>query len=415
MKRALSGGLRVVLGCTVLVCAALVHAHGGVGIPVLTGLGPSRGVILDAVESANLHWSDDDPDDNANLTLLYTPNLRNPELSRQAVNLLAVEDCDPSDAGAVFTGVLDGGVDASTPLPTLEEATAQYCRATPPLGCDPREDCVSWDTRDVPAGNYFILGTLDDHWPDGGGGNISLRTSRGIVRVRKDAGNVNPALLLMQPDGIADQIDTCFRVKWVDDDPDDNATIRLWIVRAFGLGDPILVADGLSEDDLANGFDVDMSGAPLLVDYQVEAEISDGVNAPWRVVSDGYITRYVRTDDAGRRISNDGGCVGPPPAWPNDAGWPRRGDGGVDAGGSRSSSGPSGASGSAAGGSGGSVGSTSLADADAGVSSSGAGNAGASSSSGGSQPPGCRNQASGTGPAWVGLLALVWAGRRLRR
>lgn len=311
--------------------AGPARAHGGVGLPVLTGLSPNHGVIMDADTSAEIRWDDQDPDDNANLRLLYTPNLNDPEGTQEIIYLPLVEDCDHSDAGAVFVGALDaGGADAT--FPPLDQLNATYCSVPEDAGCVPQEDCYAWDTSAVAPGNYFVLGTLDDHWPDGGGGSMSFRVSRGLVRVSHAGGNTPPAMLVVEPDGVADQVESCFRVQWVANDPDDNARISLWVRRATGSEPPILVAQDLSEDDMANGFDLDLSGAVRLVDYQIIAEISDGVNPAWRVNSPGYITKYVRLLSDGGTVSNDGGCVGTPPAWPDGSAWPDGAMGVPDAG-----------------------------------------------------------------------------------
>jgi len=135
----------------------------------------------------------------------------------------------------------------------------------------------------VASGNYDVRGVLDDHWPDGGGGNISISKARGVIPLNRPGENVAPALLFTQPDGLADQVDSYFRLRWVDSDRDDNATIRLSLRRAFRPNDaPILPAEAIQADDGENAFDVDMSGAVDLEDYEVVAEIDDGRHPVWR-------------------------------------------------------------------------------------------------------------------------------------
>lgn len=306
---------------------ARVLAHGGVGVPVLGPLSPGAGEIQDPVgASVNLHWEDFDPDDNAHLAIMVTADLANPSATLPLVSGLE-EDCDPTDSGPIFTGVLDAGPGGT--LPSQEVQNESYCRRTSG-GCTYESDCYSWDVTAVPPGVYHVLGALDDNYPDGGGGSLSFRASKGVVRITAAGHNVQPVLLFTQPDGVGDLASGCFRVQWVDSDPDDNARIALWIAPAFGNETPILMAQDIPEDDLANGFDVDLSGAEFSRDYVITAEISDGVNPPWRINTEGYITRYARRVDGGL-VPLDGGCLGPPPAWPPGSVWPTR-DAGSSAG-----------------------------------------------------------------------------------
>ncbi len=398
--------MRKVLGVGLALSAAAgwVLAHGGIGSPVLGPLEPGTGEIRDAVNGrVNLGWEDFDPDENARLRLMYTQDLSNPEVTVDIVANLA-EDCDPSDGGPVFTGALDGGPDASTPdQATLDQ---MFCRNTAG-GCTYESDCYTWDVSAMTPGNYFILGALDDIDPDSGQGAVSFRVSRGLVRIAAPDANVHPALLILEPDGVGDLVNTCFRVQWADSDPDDDARVRLWIEPAFGGGARILVADNISEDDLANGYDVDMSGAELSRDYAIVMEIDDGHNTPWIVRSDGFITRYVRRVDGGV-VSQDGGCLGPAPSFPDGSAWPR--DGGVVPGdGGGSSGGMDGSNpGDAAGvDSGGATSGTSSSSGGASTSSGGG-----SSSSGGSSGgfPNCQDNAqapAGDTPWWAAVFLLV--------
>jgi hypothetical protein len=397
------GAMRKVLLALVAVSvgAGWVLAHGGVGSPVLGPLQPGTGEIRDAVNGqVNLQWEDFDPDENASLRLMYTQDLSNPEATVDIVAGLP-EDCDPSDGGPLFTGVLDGGPDASTPdQGTLDQ---MFCRNTVG-GCTHESDCYAWDVTAMPPGNYFILGALDDIDYDSGVGAVSFRVSRGLVRIATPDANVHPALLIQEPDGVGDLVNTCYRVRWSDSDPDDDARVSMWIEPAFGGGARILVSDNISEDDLANGYDVDMSGAELSRDYAIIMEIDDGHNPPWLVRSDGFITRYVRRVDGGV-VSQDGGCVGTAPAFPDGSAWPR--DGGLVGPDGGSSSGSQDAS---------------TPSLDAGrMDASGASSTGGatSSSSGGSSGagPNCRDNAqspAGSAPWWTALV-LVVVGRWLRR
>ncbi|MBI5493880.1 MAG: hypothetical protein HY904_02570 [Deltaproteobacteria bacterium] len=310
----------ILVAPVLVVWAGTAHAHGGVGSPLMGPVGPGPGVIQDAPDGhVDIHWTDLDPDDNASLALMYTPDPLDPSGPRPITAGLK-EDCDPSDAGSVFSGVLDASVDASRP--PQEELDQLYCRNTTGA-CTYEHDCYRWDTSSLPQGNYWVLGVLDDHWADGGGGAVSFRLSKGLVRVVPPGHNVQPALLFLEPDGVGDLTDTCYHVRWKDSDPDDNARIRLFLAPAFGEGTPpVLVADGLTEDDLEDGLDLSLRGAPNRVDLVLIAELDDGVNPPWRVRSDGYVTRYVRLLGDGGHAAHDGGCTGTAREWPDGSVWP---------------------------------------------------------------------------------------------
>jgi hypothetical protein len=268
-----------------------VLGHGGEGAPVMVISSPAAGEIVDAVNGvAALRWMDIDPDDNANIAWNYAPDVSALENMLSIVTGLK-EDCDPSDAGSVFTGLWDGGPGGGEP-PTCMPASQ----------CSEEQDCYAWDVGEVPEGNYFVVGVIDDHWPDGGGGNVRFALSAGIVRVSLPDANVPPAIVLTEPNGVADLVDTCFRARWNDDDPDDDARISLFLKRRFGEGEEMPVVSNLSEDDMADGYDVDMTAVENLVSYEIVAEIDDGHHPPWRVASPGSVTRY-----SDRPL--DGGCL----------------------------------------------------------------------------------------------------------
>ena len=97
--------------------AAAAYSHGGVGVPVVSLTRPALGEIMDAVDDgAAIRWIDSDPDDNANLTLLFTADINNPAGSQTIADHLG-EDCDPDgDGGVRFTGVIDAGFDQDLSL-----------------------------------------------------------------------------------------------------------------------------------------------------------------------------------------------------------------------------------------------------------------------------------------------------------
>lgn len=96
-----------------------------------------------------------------------------------------------------------------------------------------------------------------------------------------------PTIYLSEPDGIEDSSSDLYRLRWVDSDPDDNASINLYYTA--DLNSPgELIAENISEDDSLNYFDWDVShitpGA-----YYIYAVIRDTQNPPVKRFSRGKI------------------------------------------------------------------------------------------------------------------------------
>ncbi len=289
--------LRFMVAAGVVLGASLdVLSHGGIGIPQLSIQHPGVGVILDVGDAGALvRWEDSDPDDNANLALALSPNLQD---GVGAIPIIAglPEDCDPQDGGPVFTGVVDGGDPAALSRAQCGPVTSD---------CTALNDCYRLGGAGLPTGVYWVFGALDDDRGDGIPPDVVYAQSAGVVRVTNPGDNVPPVVLLLEPDGVGDVVDTCFHVRWVMDDPDDNATLELWLQRVDGVMEQ-LPQSPVARDDGVTGMDVDLSAVPDLTQWRVFARVDDGHRAPLQVQSPGLITRYV-----GR--GQDGGCTARPP------------------------------------------------------------------------------------------------------
>jgi hypothetical protein len=102
--------------------------------------------------------------------------------------------------------------------------------------------------------------------------------------------NLAPAISIIEPDGIADLTDTFYTIKWIDDDPDDNATINLYY--CVELSDnpiPIPGASDLREDDVNDTFIWDTINVNSGT-YFIKAKIDDGVNPEVWAFSSGKVT-----------------------------------------------------------------------------------------------------------------------------
>lgn len=284
------------------------HAHGGIGLPTLQWDRPARGEILEANGGAvELRWTDVDPDDDASL-IIYSQSDPDNTLTAQMLVSGISEDCDGADGGPIYTGVLDGGAGVEPAARNL-----RYCGA-PTSACVAVNDCYSWTPFNPVVGNYYIFASLDDDRGDGVPFNTVYLLSPGIIRVSVPGINVPPALLFLEPDGVGDLVDTCFRLRWNANDPDDDVRIKVWLSRVDGTGD-VVVAQDISEDQHADGVEVDLSALPDPSEWVVHAEISDGHRAPWHSRAPGHLFRNAA-------LARDGGCapVPPPDAGSMDAG-----------------------------------------------------------------------------------------------
>jgi hypothetical protein len=282
---------------------AQARAHGGIGLPTLRLEHPAAGEILEATGApVAIRWVDLDPDDDANIVLSHQSN---PADALTAVTFLsgASEDCDPADGGPVYTGILDGGMLGTEAMSRMQCGPVTNT-------CEESNDCYPWTASGVVQGNYFILGSIDDDRGDGTPFDTAYSRSRGIVRVHAPGQNVPPALVFMEPDGVGDLVDTCFRATWRADDPDDNALITLWMEQVDGM-QTVMVAQDLPWQSWPDGHELDLTNLPSPSEWSVHARITDGHHPAWEVTAEGHVFRYPAR-------AQDGGCVQRPP--PPDAG-----------------------------------------------------------------------------------------------
>ncbi len=94
--------------------------------------------------------------------------------------------------------------------------------------------------------------------------------------------NHPPSIAVVEPDGIEDNANTSFTIKWTDTDPDDNATISLYYDINGSGSDGTLIVGELSEDPDGEGNDEYrwMTAEIPEGTYYVYAVIDDGVSDP---------------------------------------------------------------------------------------------------------------------------------------
>ncbi|CAB1062259.1 Unclassified head protein [Olavius sp. associated proteobacterium Delta 1] len=103
--------------------------------------------------------------------------------------------------------------------------------------------------------------------------------------------NSPPSVTVVQPDGVDDSADAGFTIQWIDDDPDDDATVALYYDVDNSGADGTLIAAGLSEDADAVGDDEYIWDTSGIADgtFYVYAVIDDGVNDPVVDYSEGMV------------------------------------------------------------------------------------------------------------------------------
>ncbi len=205
--------------------------------PTITILEPD-GVDDLADLNYTITWNDDDPEDNASITLFY----------------------DDDNTGANGTQITTGLIDENDPA-----------------------DTFVWDTAMVPAGTYYIYGRIDD------GAQVVVDYSSGPVTISH--ANSSPTITLLEPDGIGDVADAVYTITWEDEDPDDNAAVRLFYDDdASGENGTLITVSGpIDEDDGSDQFIWNTAGIPA-GQYYLYAEIDDGTNAPVTNYSSASVT-----------------------------------------------------------------------------------------------------------------------------
>jgi antitoxin (DNA-binding transcriptional repressor) of toxin-antitoxin stability system len=184
---------------------------------------------VDDIASANfsITWTDDDPDDDANISLYY--------------------DTD------------DAGEDGTLIVADISE--------------DDVIDSYIWGISAIPNGDYYIYAVIDD------GVNTPVTSySGGAVTV---SNNTPPTLDIVAID--ASQNLGTVVIGYTDEDPDDNASISFYYDTDNTGADGTLIAENIPEDDDdASGTDQYYWGASSLPvqEYYIYAVIDDGVNNP---------------------------------------------------------------------------------------------------------------------------------------
>jgi hypothetical protein len=102
------------------------------------------------------------------------------------------------------------------------------------------------------------------------------------------SGNTPPTIAITKPDGVSDTADQSYLIRWVDSDPDNNATISLLYSINSSCSSPTLIITNIPEDDSANSYSWNTSSIAAGT-YYILATISDSVNTPVSSCSSGPV------------------------------------------------------------------------------------------------------------------------------
>jgi len=203
-----------------------------------------------------IRWTDDDPDDNARISLYND------------------QDTDPGN----------GRVLIASNLPEDPEGDG---------------DSYLWDTSTLVEGRSFYIQAVID---DGVNEPVSVY-STGTVTISHTGANAPPSVQVVEPDGEDDLADRSFSIEYLAYDPDDVASVSLyWDTDATGFDGNPIVRD-LEEDDGFGSYLWDTSGLESGLTAYVYAVVSDGKNPQARAYGPGPVSI---DHDSGPRVLDYG-------------------------------------------------------------------------------------------------------------
>ncbi len=190
-----------------------------------------------------IRWTDDDPDDNARISLYND------------------QDTDPDN----------GRVLIASNIPEDPEGDG---------------DSFVWDTSTLVNGrSFYVMAVIDD------GTNDPVSTySTGAVTISHTGGNSPPSVELVEPDGEDDVADESYTIEFLAYDPDDIASVSIyWDDDATGFDGNPIVRD-LDEGDGFGSYTWDTSGLDDGLTVYIYIIVSDGINPQARTYGAGPVT-----------------------------------------------------------------------------------------------------------------------------
>jgi hypothetical protein len=205
----------------------------------------------DTVDSSFfISWIDEDEDDDAEITLYY------------------------DDDNADFNGIeIVGGI--------MEDDDGKASDGT-------EINVYHWNTSALDDGEYYVYGKIED-----GFHTAYYNYSSGPLTILHNINNQKPTITILEPDGIQDDAKDFYTIKWSDDDPDDNAVIKLYYtpIKEYFTGQFVEGANNIQEDDdKADDFFLWKVSEIEPGDYYIYALITDNRNPIGKAISSGPIT-----------------------------------------------------------------------------------------------------------------------------
>lgn len=189
-----------------------------------------------------IRWSDDDPDDNARISLYND------------------QDTDPDN----------GRVLIASNIPEDPEGDG---------------DSFVWDTSTLVNGrSFYVMAVIDD------GTNEPVSSySTGAVTISHTGANSPPSVEVVEPDGEGDVADGSYVIEYLAYDPDDTALVSIyWDTDASDFDGSPIVRD-LEEDDGFGSYTWDTSGLEDGLTAHVYIIVSDGINPQARAYGAGPV------------------------------------------------------------------------------------------------------------------------------
>ncbi|MCK5559947.1 MAG: VCBS repeat-containing protein [Thermoplasmata archaeon] len=143
--------------------------------------------------------------------------------------------------------------------------------------------------RSVGDGPYSVFLADIDEYPDNDMNIITANNNADSVTIL--ISNIPPVITLQEPDGVEDtvKVNTSYTIKWTDDDPDDDASIILYYLRAGDLiNEQLEIATDINEDDDEDNYAWSITDIPE-GDYIIIAVINDRYNS-YVSSSAGFVT-----------------------------------------------------------------------------------------------------------------------------
>lgn len=141
-----------------------------------------------------------------------------------------------------------------------------------------------WNTSSISEGKFYIYAIIEDEI------EVIRNYSPGMITITHSTTiNTAPNILIVSPGKGVENAKDNYTIRWLDSDPDDDASISLYYDKDNSGYDGTLIISNLSEDDGANSYIWNVKEMPN-GEYHIYGKIDDGINAPVYDYSDGNVS-----------------------------------------------------------------------------------------------------------------------------